>query len=90
MKTITGLLAALLALGVSATVVKADAMPDASKFDAQGKVNLVCVGVYGVILTIGKQTRKAISRLTSMKCNIAYQRGQTVTCRRWLETTSKA
>ena len=44
MKTVTGLMAAMLALGVSATAVKADAVPDAPKFDAQGKVTLVGVG----------------------------------------------
>lgn len=44
MKTVTGLMAAMLALGVSATTVKADAVPDAPKFDAQGKVTMVGVG----------------------------------------------
>ncbi len=44
MKTVTGLLAALLALGVSGNAARADAVPDAPKFDAQGKVTLVGVG----------------------------------------------
>ena len=44
MKTVTGLMAAMLALGVSATTVKADAVPDAPKFDAQGKVTMVGIG----------------------------------------------
>ncbi|MEO6607930.1 MAG: ABC transporter substrate-binding protein, partial [Aestuariivirga sp.] len=49
MKTLTGLFAGLLALGVSATAVLADGakpapLPDAPKFDAQGQVKFVGVG----------------------------------------------
>ena len=46
MKKITTLFAGILAMGVSATAVMADGMapPDAPKFDAQGKVNLVGIG----------------------------------------------
>jgi peptide/nickel transport system substrate-binding protein len=55
MKTITGLMAAMLALGVSASTALADGataaqLPDPPKFDAQGKVTLVGVGD---ILTYG-------------------------------------
>lgn len=49
MKTITGLMAATLALGISATAALADGakpgqLPDPPKFDAQGKVTLVGIG----------------------------------------------
>ncbi|MEO9168101.1 MAG: ABC transporter substrate-binding protein [Aestuariivirga sp.] len=44
MKTVTGLMAAMLALGISATATKADPVPDAPKFDAQGKVTMVGIG----------------------------------------------
>ncbi len=44
MKTVTGLMAAMLALGISATAAKADSVPDAPKFDAQGKFTMVGIG----------------------------------------------